>query len=273
MSAASPAPSAGPMSAAATGDAFFEVRGLTKRFGGLVALNGVDLALHEGKVMCVIGPNGSGKTTLFNVISGTLRADSGDKRFKGRSITDLPPHKIAGLGIARTFQSTRLFPTLTLLENVELSQFAGSSTSVFEAALCLPRERRERQRARARAEAVLAEVGGGRLYPRRFDYPHTCSLGEQRMVEIANALVTEPSLILMDEPTQGLNPVWIGEMLALIEDLKARHKTILFIEHKMSVVMRISDWVAVLNHGEKIAEGTSQDIRDNPDVIRVYLGA
>ena len=216
-----------------------QVRDLKKRFGGLQALNGVSFDVNRGNVMCVVGPNGSGKSTAFNIVSGILTADAGEVLFRGQRITDLPPHKIQRHGITRTFQDATLFPTLTLLENVEMALYGGSRTSILDAVLALPVVRHERKQARERAEALLAGIGGGQLYPRRFDYPYSCSLGEQRILEIANALASDPELILMDEPTQGLNPEWIGQVLELIEELSERDKTILFIEHKMSVVMKI----------------------------------
>ena len=203
-------------------DEFFKVSGVSKRFGGLVAVNGVDLTTTRGNIMCVIGPNGSGKTTLFNIISGLIPGDSGDITFQGNSIFGKKPHEIAELGIGRSFQLARLFPNMTLLQNCEVPQYTGSTTTYLDAFLCRKNEREERQRIRDRAEQLLSEVGGGQLYSRRFDFPHTCSLGEQRILELIRMLALEPDLILLDEPTQGLNPMWIKETIELIYEIKEK---------------------------------------------------
>ena len=250
-----------------------DVTAITKHFGGLTALDDVSFDLRAGEVLCIIGPNGSGKTTLFNIISGLTRSDGGTIRFRDREIQGLPSHQIAAAGIGRTFQNARLFPSLTILENLCLPQFVRSRTGVVSALLSTPAERAERSAIRERAEQLLGELAGGQLYARRNTYPDTCSLGEQRMIEVMRVLALDPEIVLMDEPTQGLHPTWVGTMLKLMDDVRALGKTILFVEHKMAVVMKISDRIVVLNSGRKICEGPPEQVRHDPEVLNAYLGS
>jgi ABC-type branched-subunit amino acid transport system ATPase component len=245
---------------------------VTRRFGGLLALDEVAFTIAPGEVVCLIGPNGSGKTTLFNIVSGLLQPSAGAVLFRGKPINGMPPHLIAARGIGRTFQNARLFPNLSLLDNLLVPQFLRSRNGLFNVLFCASAERAERRAFRERAEALLGELAGGRLYARRLDYPDSCSLGERRMIEIMRVLALDPELVLMDEPTQGLNPVWVAEMLQLIESVRRRGKTILLVEHKMAVVMRVADRIVVLNSGRKICDGPPEQVRADPLVLHAYLG-
>jgi branched-chain amino acid transport system ATP-binding protein len=256
----------------ATSAALLALSGLTKRFGGLTALDGVSFDVARNETVGLIGPNGSGKTTLFNILSGLLRRSSGEIRLRGREISDASSHEIAAMGVGRTFQHARLFPSLTIFENILLPQFVRSRTSVTNVLLCTRRERHERKMIGQRADHLLGELAGGRLYARRHDYPDTCSLGEQRMIEMMRVLALDPELVLLDEPTQGLNATWVREVLGLVEDVRRQGKTVLLIEHKMSVVMKLCDRIVVLNSGQKICEGPPEHVRNDPEVRHAYLG-
>ena len=248
-----------------------EIKGVTVKFGGLVALNKVDLVVPEGGVVAVIGPNGSGKSTLFNVITGLVPADSGSIRFQGAEILGLAPHKILEKGVARTFQNIRLFPNLTVLENVLIGQHARLKTGAAGAVLQLPSMRAEEKRARQWAVDIAA-LFGNRLSPRLAQTVFGLSYANRRRVEIARALASRPHILLLDEPTAGMNP---NETLELAEQIKSLHElglTILLIEHKLDVVTRLADNVVVLDHGEKIAEGPADEVRQNEEVLRAYLG-
>jgi branched-chain amino acid transport system permease protein len=247
-----------------------DVRGVTVRFGGLVALNAVDLTLPVGGVVAVIGPNGSGKSTLFNVITGLAPAE-GSIRFRGRELLELKPHQVLALGVARTFQNIRLFPTLTVLENVLIGRHARLRSGALASVLRLPSQVREEEAAR---KAALELVGrfGNRLAPRVGQAVSGLSYANRRRVEIARALASRPRLLLLDEPTAGMNP---AETLELAEQIKSLHRSglsILIIEHKLDVVTALAEKVVVLDHGEKIAEGRPEEVRRNEQVLTAYLG-
>ena len=248
-----------------------DIRGVTVRYGGLVALNALDLSVPEGGVVAVIGPNGSGKSTLFNVITGLTRADSGSIHFRGQDITRLAAHEILAVGIARTFQNLRLFTGLSVMDNVLVGQHARLRAGPWRAILRLAGTRAEEQAARLRATGILA-LFGNRLLPRLDQAVSGLSYANRRRVEIARALASRPHLLLLDEPTAGMNP---AETLELAEQIKGLHGlglTILVIEHKLDVVVRLADRVVVLDHGEKLAEGRPDEVRQNEDVLRAYLG-
>ncbi len=248
-----------------------EIAGLTVRFGGLVALRSVDLAVPAHHVVAVIGPNGSGKTTLFNTVTGLLPPDGGSVRFGGEEIGRRSPHLVLERGIARTFQNIRLFPNLTVLENVMVGMHARLGTGPLGALLRLPATRREEIEARERSLEILA-LFGNRLLPRAGHLASSLSYANRRRAEIARALASRPKLLLLDEPTAGMNP---AETLELADQIKSLHRgglTIVLIEHKLDVVVNLADKVVVLDHGEKIAEGAPDAVRRDEEVIRAYLG-
>jgi len=253
------------------GRPLLEIKGLAKAFGGIKAVNGVDLEVMPGSIVAIIGPNGSGKTTFFNLVTGLVGPDGGEVLLAGEDVTGLKPHRIVEKGIARTFQNLRLFANMTLLENALVGAHTRTSTGPLGAVLRLPRVRREEVAARARAVEILA-IFGNRLMPRLQHLAFSLSYANRRRLEIARALVSEPVLLLLDEPTAGMNPTETLELTDQIRQLRDRGVTVLLIEHKLDVVNEIADKVVVLDHGEKIAEGTPRQVHSNKEVLRAYLG-
>jgi branched-chain amino acid transport system ATP-binding protein len=246
-----------------------EVEELTVRFGGLTAVNGVSFAVDEGTIVGLIGPNGAGKTTCFSLITGFLSPGHGRVRFRGRSVTGLPPHVIAREGLVRTFQKTALFPRLTVHQNVMIGQQARLRPRVWPALWRTAAQQRELAAVGARADEVLELL---RLSEVRDVEARALSYGEQRHLAIAIALASRPVLLLLDEPAAGLTPAESQRLMELIQKVRASGVTVLLVEHDMKVVMGICDRLVVLDHGQKIAEGPPREIRQRPDVIRVYLG-
>ena len=253
--------------------ALFEIRGLTRDFGGVRAIDGLDLNVDDGEIVSVIGPNGAGKTTLFNLVTGMIPAGQGDIRFEGRSIVGLRPSQILELGIARTFQNVRLFPEMSVRENVMVARHCRTRSGMLKAIFRAPSFRREEQETRQRAEQALAFFGS-RLIGWRFDTPaRSLSYANRRRLELARAMASDPKLLLLDEPTAGMNPRETQELTELIQRLRDETGvTIVLIEHDMRVVKGVSERVVVLDYGQKIAEGPYAAVASNDRVIEAYLG-
>jgi len=247
-----------------------EVKGVSKDFGGLKAVNNFNVSLEEGEIVGLIGPNGAGKTTVFNLITGIYPVSSGEISFLGRSILGLKPFKIAQLGIARTFQNIRLFKQISVLDNVRTVFHPHVKYGLLDAFLHTPRFHREEERVTEMSMSLLETMGlADRAEMKAMNLPY----GDQRRLEIARAMGTGPKLVLLDEPAAGMNPAEVGKLVDLIRFIRERFKvTILLIEHQMGVVMNVCERIEVLDFGETIAAGKPEEIRDNPKVLEAYLG-
>ena len=250
--------------------ALLSVRDVTVQFGGIVALDGINFDVVRGSICGLIGPNGAGKTTLFNCMSRLYNYQRGDILFEGRSITATPTHRVAGLGLGRTFQNLAMFRTMPVRENVMVGAHSRSQAGFFSSALWLPRVRAEERRLRERAGEIMDQLG---LTPFQHRPVGDLPFATQKRVELGRALAADPKLLMLDEPAAGLNHEELEDLAGLIRDVRDRLKiTVLLVEHHMSLVMGVSDHIVALNFGRKIAEGTPHEIQNHADVIEAYLG-
>jgi branched-chain amino acid transport system permease protein len=248
-----------------------EIRDLSRSFGGIRAVAGLDLTVMPGRIVAVIGPNGSGKSTFFNVVTGLDKPDGGQVLFMGQDITARPPHEVVHRGMARTFQNIRVFSNMTVLENVLVGTHTRTTTNAIGAVLRTPKVRHEEIAAK---DWVIEVIGlfGNRLMPRINHMANSLSYANRRRCEIARAVASRPTLLLLDEPTAGMNPAETLELAAQLGGLRDMGLSILLIEHKLNVVNNLADKIIVLDHGEKIAEGRAEEVHNNDEVIRAYLG-
>ncbi len=248
-----------------------ELKHISQEFGGLRALDEVNLIVNEGQIYGLIGPNGAGKTTLFNIITGIYQPTEGGVYFQGQKIDGNPPHQVARMGIGRTFQNIRLFAKLSVLDNVRVGSHAVTQAGLFGSILGLPAVRREEKQILHKSQTLLEMVG---LQDKRWEYAENLSYGEQRRLEIARALALQPTLLLLDEPAAGMNATEKQELMSLIYYIQKEMKlTILLVEHDMNLVMSICERIAVLDYGRKIADGSPEQIKNDERVIQSYLGA
>ncbi len=250
-------------------DALLNVEDLAKGFGGLQAVNHVSFEVREGQIKALIGPNGAGKTTIFNLLTGMLPADAGTVTFAGRSLRRMPAHRIAALGVGRTFQTALLFDQMTVLENVMVGHHLHGRTGIFAASL---RSRGVAAEELAHREAAMARLEQAGLAGCAQAPADSLPIGQRKLVEVARALAAEPRILLMDEPAAGLNMRETDQMGTLIESIRDGGVTVLLVEHDMSLVMSICDEILVLDHGDRLAEGPPDDIRRNEEVLAAYLG-